>query len=195
MLRRNLFFGLLVAGFLGRLTAADVAPPPIVPFSDAHLLAGTWDLDPARSTQLSGWNALRLVITVDGPRVTLARQYIAGRRSFDDMMSLDLSKTGNVVPMEGWPDNRYIGAYMGGDKMKKVRFRMFADGRLLRTSSDITLATQQGEHFVNVLRDYRLSTNGEQLTVIELRSTRTDPIVQIFKRVTSATPLPSGNAE
>jgi hypothetical protein len=164
--------------FLARLGAVE-AP-------DASPLAGTWRYDPARSTELSAWGTLKLIIAVDGPKVTLTRQYAAGRRTFDEVTTLDLSKTTNLVPVEWWPDSRHLGAYVGGDKIKKFRLRLFDNGHVLRTSADLTLATQQGERTVNILSDYKVSANGQQLTLIELRSTRNDPIVYVFKRVTDA---------
>jgi len=177
---RGLFcLGLVVASLL----MLGAATPPEF---DVRPLAGTWRYDPARSTELSGWQTLQLVIVVDGPRVTLTRQYAAGRRTYDDVEAVDLSKTVNVVPAETWPDNRHIGAYMGGDRTKKIKFRVLSDGRVLRTVADFVLATQQGEYAVNVLRNYKVSTNGSQLTLTELRNTRDDPIIYFFQRVTDA---------
>ena len=169
----GLFFCVAVV----RLSAAD---------TDATPLAGTWRFDPDHSTELSAWGTLKLTIAVDGAKVTLTRQYAAGRRTFDEVTPLDLSRPVNLVPVEWWPDNRHIGAYLGGDKTKTIRTRLRDDGKFLRVSADFVLATQQGERAVNVLSDYKVSNNGSQLTLIELRSTRNDPIVYTFKRVTDA---------
>lgn len=166
--------GLFLAGLVLPLHAAD---------PDARPLAGSWRYVPERSTALSAWGALKLTIAVNGSVVTLTREYDAGRRNFRDSATIDLSKSVNIVPIEWWPDNRHIGAYIGGDHTKKFRAKLFENGRLLRTSADVVLATQQGEHTVNILSDYKVSANGQQLTLIELRSTRNDPIVYIFKRV------------
>jgi hypothetical protein len=40
---------------------------------------------------------------------------------------------------------------------------------------------------VNILSDYKVSTNGAQLTLTELRSTRNRPVVYVFNRA----PLPA----
>ncbi len=176
-MRRLLCLVLLLAGSLSRLSAA--AP-------DARLLAGTWRFDPARSTELSAWGALRLVVAVDGPHITLTRQYAAGRRTYDEVTALDLTRAVNLVPVDWWPDNRHLGAYVGGDKTKHIRAELLDGGRMLRTNADLVLATQQGERAVNILSDYKVSANGAQLTLIELRSTRNDPIVYVFHRVTDA---------
>ena len=188
-MRRLFCLGLLLSGSLASLPAAE---------PDACLLAGTWRYDAARSTELSSWGALQLVIAVDGPHVTLTRHLAAGRRAYDEVTALDLSRALNVVPVEWWPDNRHLGAYIGGDKTKKIRAELLDGGRLLRTSADLVLATQQGERAVNILSDYKVSANGTQLTLIELRSTRNDPIVYVFNRVTDAAAdakAAKGNAE
>lgn len=176
-MRRSFVLGFLFLGLIIPMSAAE---------ADAHLLAGSWRYDEAHSTPLSSWGALKLDITVDGPRVTLTRHLEAGRRNYDDVTALNLTQAVNVVPMEWWPDNRHLGAYIGGDRTKKVRAELLDGGRLLRTSADLVLATQQGERAVNILTDYKVSANGSQLTLIELRSTRNDPIVYVFKRVTDS---------
>jgi hypothetical protein len=188
-MRRFLCLGVLAVGFFSRVSAA--AP-------DAHLLAGAWRYDAKASTELSAWGALKLTIKVDGPRVTLTRDYDAGRRNFREVTALDLTEAVSVVPVEFWPDNRHIGAYIGGDKTKRIHAEVLDGGRMLRTNADFTLATQQGERAVNVLSDYKVSTNGAQLTLVELRSTRNDPIVYVFKRITDASAdadSSKGNAE
>jgi hypothetical protein len=188
-MRRLLCLVLIVTGFLTRLSAAE---------PDAHLLAGTWRYDPAHSTELSSWGTLQLVITVDGPHVTLTRRWAAGRRTFDEVTPLDLTLAVNSVAVDWWPDNRHLGAYVGGDRTKRIHAAVMDGGRMLRLSSDIVLATQQGERAVNILSDYKVSTNGTQLTLIELRSTRNEPIVYVFKRVTDAAAdatVSKGNAE
>ena len=188
-MRRLSCLVLLVTGLLPRLSAAE---------PDAHLLAGTWRYDATRSTELSSWGSLQLVIAVDGPRVTLTRHWTAGRRTFDEVTPLDLTRAINAVPVEWWPDNRHLGAYIGGDRTKRIHATLMDGGRMLRLSSDLVLATQQGERAVNILSDYKVSANGSQLTLIELRSTRDEPIIYVFRRVTDAAAdakASNGNAE
>ena len=84
-----------------------------------------------------------------------------------------------------WPDNRHIGAYIGGDKTKRVRAEWLDDRRILRLSTDLVLDTQQGSREVNILSDYKVSAQGSELILTELRSTRNRPTVYVFTRVTS----------
>ncbi|MCB1105784.1 MAG: hypothetical protein H7A44_09765 [Opitutaceae bacterium] len=161
----------------------------------AHPLAGTWRLQPDLGTNLAAWRALDLIVEVDGNEVTLTRQFAAGRRTFQDVTKVDLSKTAAVIPVELWPDARYLGANIGGDKTKTVSGQWIGDGNVLRLNTDVVLATQQGEHPVNVLGTYTVSTNGERLTLIEVRSTRTQPLVFVFKRLEGAEARRTGTAE
>lgn len=162
---------------------------------DASRFAGTWRLDPKRSTDLAAWHSFDLEIAINGSHVTLTRHLAAGRRGYDDVTALDLTKPVNVVPVPWWGDNRHIGAYIGGDKTKKVRTEILDEGRLLRTSADLVLATQQGERAVNILSDYKVSASGAQLTLIELRSTRNEPLVYVFHRIDPKTEANTGAAE
>lgn len=164
----------------------------------ASPIAGHWRFVAERSTDLSPWRTYDLTITVEGNEVTLVRALAAGRRTFSDTTRLDTSLPVNVVPASYWPDNRHLGAYMGGDKTRRIRTEWIDGGRLLRLSTDVTLATQQGDRQVNILSDYKVSANGAQLTLTELRSTRNRPVVYVFRRLTAeemAKPQATGRSE
>ncbi len=152
----------------------------------ASPLAGTWTIDLARSTELSPWKSYDLTITVAGDTVTFERRLAWGRREFRDHLVLDLTKPETIAPVEMWPENRHLGAYIADDHVKRVRASWLDGQRILRLSTDLTLSTQQGDRTVNILSDYKVSANGAQLTLTELRSTRNRPIVYVFHRVTAA---------
>lgn len=159
-----------------------------VPLATASLaasgrpLAGTWRFDRTRSTELSPWQDYTLTLTVEGDRVTITRLLGAGRRGFTDTMTVDPSRPENVLPVTMWPDNRHLGAYISGDRTKRVRANWLDGGRILRLSTDLVLSTQQGDRPVNILSDYKVSANGAVLTLTELRSTRNRPVVYVFNR-------------
>lgn len=176
---RSMYRFILLA--VGLLAATSVSPAATETGTLARM-AGTWRMDPAASVDLAAWQTMDLTVDVQGSQVTLTRHLAAGRRTYDDVTKLDLTKPVNVVPMPWWSANRHLGAYSGGDHTKKVRAEVLDGGRILRTSADFVLDTQQGSHAVNVITDYRLSASGTQLTVIELRSTRNQPLVYVFKR-------------
>lgn len=188
--RRAGFFAALsmtVAGALCSLglgTAAALAAAELP--APGHPLAGTWHFDAARSTELSPWRDYVFTLTITGDRVTIARQFSSGRRQFADSQTIDLSRPDNIVPVTLWPDNRHLGAYIGGDRTKRVRGEWLDAGRILRLSTDLVLSTQQGDRAVNILSDYKVSANGARLTLTEIRSTRNRPVVYSFTRAAAA---------
>ncbi len=157
---------------------------PLLAFA-ASPLAGTWHFDAARSTELSPWRDYVFTLTVDGDRVTIARRLAWGRREFSDRMTVSPAAA-TTVPVALWPDNRHLGAYIGGDRTKRVRTEWLDAGRILRLSTDLVLSTQQGDRAVNILSDYKVSANGTRLTLTELRSTRNRPVVYSFTRANAA---------
>jgi hypothetical protein len=174
----RLLFSLSLILFLSAVRSFAAEAPP---------LAGTWRIDLSRSTELSPWRDFELAIKIDGNRVVIRRQLGAGRRGFADEMNIDTANPQHVIPVEMWPDNRHLGAYIGGDKTKRVRASWLDDGHILRLSTDLVLSTQQGDREVNILSDYKVSASGRQLMLTELRSTRNRPIVYVFNRA-PATP-------
>jgi hypothetical protein len=176
---RNPIFTVLVlacaAAWPAHATAAAAASP----------LAGTWRIDLTRSTELSPWKDYDLSLTIEGDQVKIHRRLAWGRREFSDAMTVAAGQT-VTVPVEMWPDNRHLGAYIGGDRTKRVRAEWLDDGRVLRLTTDLILDTQQGPRPVNILSDYKVTANGAQLTLTELRSTRNRPVVYVFTRVERA---------
>ena len=183
---RNRFSRNAAAGVLLLFTLLAPGRAEIPPGGTQAGLAGTWRFDAARSTELSPWQDYTLTLSIEGDRVTVARQLGAGRRGFADTMTIDVSRPDNVVPVALWPDNRHLGAYIGGDRTKHVRAAWLDDGRILRLSTDLVLSTQQGDRAVNILSDYKVSANGAVLTLTELRSTRNRPVVYVFNRAEPA---------
>ena len=171
-LRMTLAGALCALGLLLAATPASAADNP---------LAGSWRIDLARSTELSPWKDYELSITTDGDQATLRRRLAWGRREFSDAMTVNPVQPVDV-PVAMWPDNRHLGAYIGGDRTKRVRAEWLDSGRVLRLSTDLVLDTQQGARSVNILSDYKVTANGSQLILTELRSTRNRPVVYVFTR-------------
>lgn len=173
MLRRH---SLLLLGLL--LSSCLHAAPP-------SKLEGTWRIDPTQSTDLSPWKEYDLTIKVVGKSITVDRRFANGRREFRDTSTFPTTGKSTTLPFTYWPDNRHLGAAVGPDHKRKLSAHWLDDGRILRVSSDFVLSTQQGDRSINVLSDYKLSANGAELTLTELRSTRNRPIVYVFKRLAS----------
>lgn len=168
---------LLLVGLSGAMLTGRANPSSEAP------LAGTWKLDPARSTELSPWKSFDLTIAIAGERVTLTRKLAWGRRDFTDRLELDTAKAENTAAIDWWADNRHLGAYIGSDHVRRVKTQWLDERRLLRLSTDLVLDAQQGPRAVNILTDYKVSASGAVLTLTELRSTRNRPVVYTFTRV------------
>ena len=168
------------------------AAPLIAHAIEPSPLAGTWRFDATRSTELSPWTGYDLTITIAGDQVKIDRHLGSGRREFSDTMTVlpsvasakegDRENSVTVIPVPMWPDNRHLGAYIGGDKTKHVHAAWLDAGRILRLSTDLVLATSQGDRAVNILSNYQVSASSTQLTLTELRSTRNRPVVYVFNR-------------
>jgi hypothetical protein len=178
MSRRPRHFLFLLLATLPLFASATDSPP----------LVGKWHIDLARSTELSPWKSFDLDVSWSDNALTLRRKLAWGRREFTDSMTIEPGAPETVVPVEMWPDNRHLGAYIGAAKAKHVHAEWLDHRRILRLSTDLVLETQQGSREVNILSDYKISANGQQLTLTELRSTRNRPIVYLFSRVVTSTP-------
>jgi hypothetical protein len=144
--------------------------------------SGRWKIDRNRSTALDPWRSLDLDISVDGDSVSITRYYGAGSRVAQESMAIDTSLPSQTVSVEGWWDNRHIGAYLGGKTEQTVKTRWLDGGQTLQLHIDMILETSQGETPVRVLRELRLSDDGRTLTVIQLRSSRNLPVVRVFTK-------------
>jgi hypothetical protein len=164
---------LLLAGILLGLLPLSLGAAPD--------LSGSWTIDRDASSAIDPWGRILLDINVDGKAVDISRTVTTGRRNSTQAYPIRIGKEVSV-PVAWWTGNRHIGAYMGGDGTETLKAEWLDDGRTLRVESHYVLATSQGETPVRSYTEYRLSAGGDELTVIELRSSRNLPIVHVFKR-------------
>ena len=170
--------------FNNRLTLLLLTLFPLILPLTSHAraeLAGSWRVEPALSSAIDPWRRILLEINLDGDALTIERTVTTGRRNSSQVYPLRIGKTVNV-PVEWWTGNRHIGAYMGGDGKETLKAEWIDGGDVLRVESNYALATSQGETPVRSYYEYRLTPDGDELTVIELRSSRQLPIVHIFRR-------------
>lgn len=145
---------------------------------------GTWTLIEDRSTSVDPWRSLALEMEVDGPRVTLKRIWGGNREAgtYTDSMTIRTDGSVHEVPMEQWPDNRHLGAFLAGDSTKRVTAEWIDDGRTLQISTRLQVRTSQGVRPIRIYSEYRVSPDGRHLTLLELRSTRPRPTHYTFER-------------
>jgi hypothetical protein len=144
-------------------------------------LSGAWTIDRNASSAIDPWGRILLDIRVDGKAVEISRTVTTGRRNSSQVYPIRIGRE-VAVPVSWWTGNRHIGAYIGGDGTERLQAQWLDDGRTLRVESHYVLATSQGETPVRSTTEYRLSADGGELTVIELRSSRNLPTVHVFKR-------------
>lgn len=144
---------------------------------------GRWKIDTEKSTPLDPWRSLEIEISIHGDSVDIGRYYSAGSRVAQETMALDMTRPSQEVTVEGWWDNRHIGAYLGGGNKETVAAKWLDEGRTLQLNINLILETSQGDAPVRVIRELRLADDGQTLTVLQIRSSRNLPIVRVFNRI------------
>ena len=170
---------------LKRLLILSMILAPL--FSTAHAnpgFNGRWQIDTSRSTALDPWRSLAIEITVEGDQVSITRFFGGGTRVAQESMTVDTTVSTQSVEVEGWWDNRHIGAYLGGGKKQTVEARWLDEGQTLQLKIEMILETSQGDAPVRVHREMRLSRDGQTLRVLQLRSSRNLPVVRVFTKAT-----------
>ena len=149
----------------------------------ASEFAGRWARVEARSTPVDPWRSLQLELDVDGSEVVIRRIWTAGARN-RHVDSLRLTVDGRSMQdrIHHWADSRHLGVYVGPDSTRTAAARSLDGGRTLQVTTEQTLHTSQGSAPVRVYSEYRISEDGEELALLELRSTRNRPIHYLFRR-------------
>ncbi|HMB90926.1 MAG TPA: hypothetical protein VKP65_08770 [Rhodothermales bacterium] len=150
--------------------------------------SGSWTYEAEGSTAIDPWRRLSMEIDRDGDAVILKRIWRGSREGGTAVDSAYVVPGGPaaLVPLEQWPDNRHLGAYLAGDSTKTVTAHWDDEQRTLITESHLTVSIQQGTRHIRIYTEYRLSPDGNRLDVLELRSTRPKPIHYIFRRADDA---------
>lgn len=155
---------------------------PLAAFA-ASPLDGRWRLDPARSTALDGWTAWDLVIAADGSRVSL-RHDMQWRST--KVTATNLVDTAAPATMKDFfrVEQRHMALYPAKGGTTAVRAAWLDAGRTLRVEADTPIEISQGQANMRLYYEYRLIEGDRTLVLIELHSTRPQPLVYRFNRVT-----------
>ncbi len=155
---------------------------PLAAFA-ASPLDGRWRLDPARSTALDGWTAWDLVIAADGSRVSL-RHDMQWRST--KVTATNLVDTAAPATMKDFfrVEQRHMALYPAKGGTTAVRAAWLDAGRTLRVEADTPIEISQGQANMRLYYEYRLIEGDRTLVLIELHSTRPQPLVYRFHRVT-----------
>lgn len=155
---------------------------PIAVFAANPDFSGKWVIDKERSTAFDPWSTIELEIEVKGKRVWIDELVSTGRRKNLQSYELDTKASVNEVPIALWTGNRHIGAYIGGDRVMRIVAQWVDEDRTLQLDCNYTLRTSQGETPARSHKEFRISTDGDQLIMMEMRSSRPRPILYVFNR-------------
>ncbi|MBP7141124.1 MAG: hypothetical protein KBA71_04410 [Opitutaceae bacterium] len=157
----------------------------LLPFAalSASPLDGRWRLDTTRSSALDGWTQWDLVITSNGPRVSLQHdmQWRSTKRSATNTVD-----TSQAVKLADFfrVEQRHMALYPAKGGTSTVRASWIDNGRTLRLEADTPLEISQGEAHMRIYSEYRLIEGDRSLVLIELHSSRPQPLVYRFTKVT-----------
>jgi len=149
---------------------------------------GAWKLSPEKSTNLVTWNhrTLELEIRHDDSRVIVLNKWLTGNTvAFLDSVSFvpDEAPTEIEVTSQVWPENWYMGVLSITGTKRKVTGDWSQTDKEFKTIIEQPVQTSQGEATMITRRNYQLSRDGNELTVIEKRSSRPTPITLTFERI------------
>ncbi len=150
----------------------------------ASPLDGRWRLDPARSSALDGWNLWDLVITSDGSKVALQHDMQWRSTKHSATNTVDTAqpvKLANFFRVE----QRHMTLYPAKGGSTAARAGWIDGGRTLRLEADTPIEISQGEATMRLYSEYRLLEGDRSLLLIELHSSRPQPLVYRFTKVTS----------
>lgn len=154
----------------------------VLPLAAHPGFAGRWRLDPAASSALDGWQKADLVLALDGSRVdvgydlTWRTTRVEAVNRFETAAAVDLQDFFRI-------EARHMAVYPAKDGVTRASAAWIDGGRTLRTEVVTPVEVSQGEVPLRITTEYRLSEQGDTLTVIELRSARPRPLVYIFRKV------------
>ena len=148
-------------------------------------LTGVWIVDKERSSNLEPWRSIHLHITIGDGEVSIGRLFNPRRETRRDSVTFPVDDTQIEIPMEGsakWLEQPHIGVFIDGKTPQQIRAHWEIPGRQLNVQRLVTVETSQGSSTVEILRNYSLSDDGSELTVVENRSSRPSPLTYVYTR-------------
>jgi len=145
-------------------------------------IAGKWQLDIPRSSPLSGWQDMALVIAVDGTEVEFTHQMRWRRTNYRATNVVDTSKT---VTSDAFfrVEQRHMAVYPTKGGLSHTTAEWIDADRTLRTETQTMVEISQGDVPMRITSEYRIGEGAETLTWIALRSSRDRPLVYVFRKV------------
>lgn len=167
-------FKFLMLGLLVPVTAAMANPD----------FNGRWRLDVERSSALDGWTAMDLVLAVDGSKVSIEHDM---RWRTSRVVESNVVDTKERVEILNFfrIDQRHMAVYAPKKSAVPVRARWLDKGKTLKVETTVPVEVSQGNAKIRIYCEYRLGVGGDTLTLLELHSTRNNPLVYRFRKLSS----------
>jgi len=155
--------------------------------SDATIY-GNWKLNKEKSTDLVTWRYRQLEMEIqnkDG-KIFMINKW-KSRRAGDWVDSLSFQTNGDtckiLVTSPIWQENWYMGVLSKPNTYKTVVARWEEPNRKLVTKTEQIVEISQGENKIMTTRTFYLNGKGDELIVVEKRSSRPTEIKLVFDRV------------
>jgi hypothetical protein len=148
-------------------------------------MSGAWVLDKDRSSNVDTWRSIELHITASEESVSIGRLFNPRRSTRHDSVTVPVNDTQVEIPMTGsakWFEQPHLGVFIDGTTPQVVRANWATPNRVLTMQHLQTLQTSQGEATVEILREYTLSDDGSELTIVEERSSRPEQLTYVYTR-------------
>ncbi|EDY81435.1 hypothetical protein VDG1235_1053 [Verrucomicrobiia bacterium DG1235] len=157
---------------------------PIAAFASNPDFSGRWRLDKERSSALDGWTAMDLVISQDGSKIEIAHDM---RWRSSRVLESNVFDTEGPVEIENYfrVDQRHMAVYAPKQSVTPVSANWIDEGSTLRVEAEVPVEVSQGTATIRIYSEYRVGEGGETLTLIELHSTRNNPLVYRFRKLAS----------
>ncbi|WP_221029394.1 hypothetical protein [Actomonas aquatica] len=152
--------------------------------SAAPNIDGRWRMDPAKSTALDGWQKMDLEIATDGSAVSVT--YHMQWRSTKVSATNHYDTTQSVTSDDYFRvEQRHMAVYPTKHGTTTATATWLDDGRTLRIEANTSVEVSQGDVPMRLYQEFRVGEMGDRLTLIELHSSRTRPLVYVFDKLSA----------
>ncbi len=143
---------------------------------------GRWRLDVARSSALDGWTNMDIGIQTSGSEVSITHDM---RWRSTRVLKTNVVNTRRTVKIPDFfrIEARHMAVYAPKTFAATVSSEWLDAGRALRVEAELPVEVSQGDATIRIYSEYRMGEGGETLTLIELRSSRNNPLVYRFRRL------------
>lgn len=155
---------------------------PLLTFAADSPFEGKWRMVPDRSSALDGWTAMDLSIAIDGSEVEVTHDM---RWRSTRVLESNTFDTENPVEIEDFfrIEQRHMAVYPEKGEATKASAVWLDKGKTLRVEAEVPVEVSQGTATIRIYSEYRIAEGGQGLTLIELHSTRNNPLVYRFSKL------------